>query len=472
MQRRFQSHWRSIAAAVVAGGGVLLGAVPLVWATPPAPAPAATTFFGVPIPSSPAELPPGFPTIRGCRRSRGSRASIRLSSRTGLLCTCSCAPRTTEPINMQRLAQILGGKTHGCGANEVAPGEYVKIDCRPYAQILGAVKDVFDPAKLDLLTHGQLHVDPNVAPVAPGPSQQPGPETATTTTVDHRTMGLEGPIKDQGLVGNCSAFSLSSVIDNAILRMHKSDVISPEHLWAHYGNSDMGQAGDSNLNKAIALNQTWPYSMKQACEARARPERRMRPAPRGDPRVGGERPDPSGAVPARRSRAGVYRVSSIDRITHGPNANVEAVVAVLATGADVWAGFDVDVASWKTTSQVNNVIRDWPSANGGHAVALAGYRQAPDGNGAPVPRAQQLGRALGRPRVRVGERVDAEGAPSGRLQGDGRGPADAEDGRADGRRVRLGCARRRNDGRVRRGLPRWAPANRWSVPLGFTATEA
>jgi hypothetical protein len=382
MRRRFQSHfhfsWRSLASAVVAGAGVLLGAVPLVWATPPAPAP--TTFFGIPIPTSlPAGLPSGFPAMPGLPTIKGlptfNPAQLPYWSPQHVL----VLPASADIINPQILARLLSGKSDGCGANEVAPGEYVKIDCRPYAQILGAVKDVFDPAKLDLLTHGQLHVEPNVAPVAPGPSQEPGRE-GMPAAIDHRTMGLEGPIKDQGLVGNCSAFSLSSVIDNAILRMHKSDVISPEHLWAHYGNSDMGQAGDSNLNKLIALNQTWPYSMKQACELVRDPN--------------DECGELLGVTPASASsdatlqgqfrtaeQNGVYKIASIERITHGPNANVATIAAVLATGADVWAGFDVDVASWKSTSQVNNVIRDWSSTNGGHAVALAGYREAPDGTG-------------------------------------------------------------------------------------------
>jgi hypothetical protein len=360
-------RWRSWASGLLAASGVLLGSVPLVWATPPPPAPAPTTFFGIPIPSG---LPSSFPAIPGWSAGQTPYGSPQ---RVLVL------PSSADAINTQLLAQLLGAKTNGCGANEVAPGEYVKVDCRPYAQILGAVHDVFDPAKLDLLTHGQLHVDPHAAPAPQGPQQQPGHE-GMPADVDHRTLGLEGPVKDQGLVGNCSAFSLSSVIDNAILRMHKSDVISPEHLWAHYGNSDMGSAGDSNLHKLIALNQTWPYSMKQACELVRDPNDECG-------QLLGVTPASSASDATLQAQfrtaeqTGVYRIASIDRITHGPGANVDAVAAVLATGADVWAGFDVDVASWKSTSQVNNVIRDWPTPNAGHAVALAGYRQTPGGTG-------------------------------------------------------------------------------------------
>jgi hypothetical protein len=284
-------------------------------------------------------------------------------------------PSANEPINTQLLAQLLGAKTNGCGANEVAPGEYVKLDCRPYAQMINVARDVFDAAKLDLLAHGQLHETPAAPIPVPG-----GGGEGLPTGVDHRTMGLEGPVKDQGLVGNCSAFSLSSVVDNAILRMHKSDVISPLHLWSHYGNADMGAAGDSNLNRLIALNQTWPYTARQACELVRDPSdecgQLLGVTPNSAPNDAALQTQYHQA-----EQSGVYRITSIARVTSKPSINVDAIVAILATGADVWGGFDVDVTSWKSTSQVNNVIRDWTSTNAGHAVALAGFRQAPGGGG-------------------------------------------------------------------------------------------
>jgi hypothetical protein len=356
--------YRSWALAALASTGLLIGMAPTVSAAPPAPAPAPTTFFGIPIPTG---LPSSIPQIPGWSPQR-----------------VLVLPSANDPINTQLLAQLLGAKASGCGANEVAPGEYVKLDCRPYAQVLGAVHDVFDPAKLDLLSRGLLHVNPQgPVPAPPAPSSGPPPAGGSKglpAEVDHRTMGLEGPIKDQGLVGDCSAFSLSSVIDNAIIRMHSTDVIAPVHLWAHYGNSDMGQAGDSNLNKPIALDQTWPYSMKQACELERDTSDECGQLLGVTP--GSASSDATLQAQYRQAeQSGVYRVTSIDRITSKPSINVDAVAAVLATGADVWAGFDVDVNSWKSASQVNNVIRDWPTPNAGHAVALAGYRQAPGGTG-------------------------------------------------------------------------------------------
>ncbi len=353
MRRRFLG-WAS---AALVGASALLGVAPLIAAAPPAPPPVPmpTSFFGVPLPSG---LPSSIPQLPYWSPDR-----------------VLVLPGLNEPINTQLLQQILSAKpAGGCGATEVAPGQYAKLDCHPYAQVLSAARDVFDAAKLELLSRGQLHVNPN-APV-PAPQGREG----LSSDVDHRAMGLEGPVKDQGLVGNCSAFSLSSVMDNAVLRMHRQDVVAPEHIWAHYGNSDMGSAGDSNLNKSIALNQTWPYSAKQACELVRDPSDECG-------RLLGVTPNsaPSDAVLQGQLRlaeqSGVYRIASIERVTHSPSINVEAIVAILSTGADVWAGFDVDVTAWKSTSQVNNVIRDWAGTNAGHAVALAGYRQAPGGGG-------------------------------------------------------------------------------------------
>ena len=84
-------------------------------------------------------------------------------------------------------------------------------------------------------------------------------------TVDHRTQGVEGPIKDQGVVGSCTAFSLSTVMDNAIRRLNKNDATSSLHIWSHYGDPHMTSAAQSNTNRGIALWADYPYSQATAC---------------------------------------------------------------------------------------------------------------------------------------------------------------------------------------------------------------
>jgi len=352
-RRRHRTLWGGFlpagtAAVMLLGGARLVIAAPTGPATPP---PAPSSIFGIPIPQLPYWSPQRVLVL----------------------------PSSGDPINMQVLTQLLasaGGRQ--CGPQEVAPGQYVKLDCHPYAQVVSAVRDVFDPAKLALLAQGQLHVTPQTpAPTPSNGQNQPG---GMPSSVDHRSLQLEGPVKDQGLVGDCSAFSLSSVIDNAIIRMRRVDVVSPQHIWAHYGSSDMGSAGDSNLNKPITVNQIWPYSAKQACEL-------VRDSTDECGRLlgvqaGSAASDATLQAQYQRAEAsGYYRVTSIDRITQKPSINTDAIAAVLASGADVWCGFDVDAASWKNTGHVDNVLRDWSSTNAGHAVALAGYRPTPGGTG-------------------------------------------------------------------------------------------
>jgi hypothetical protein len=63
-------------------------------------------------------------------------------------------------------------------------------------------------------------------------------------------------------------------------------------------------------------------------------------------------------------------------------ANPNDVAAVLATGADMWVAFSLDVDNWgyQALQTNNNVIPDWTTPEGGHAVVLAGYRGMPDGS--------------------------------------------------------------------------------------------
>lgn len=73
-----------------------------------------------------------------------------------------------------------------------------------------------------------------------------------------------------------------------------------------------------------------------------------------------------------------YRIAGIDHISTRP-VNVDAIAAVLASGADVWIAIQVDSRAWAHLKEQNPVIPDWHSAEGGHAVALAGYRKGPNG---------------------------------------------------------------------------------------------
>ena len=83
--------------------------------------------------------------------------------------------------------------------------------------------------------------------------------------VDHRAQGIEGPVKDQQLVGACTAFSLSSIMDNAIRRLNQTDVVSAMHIWSRYAVPTMPSAESRNENRPIALWADYPYDQRIAC---------------------------------------------------------------------------------------------------------------------------------------------------------------------------------------------------------------
>jgi len=282
-------------------------------------------------------------------------------------------PHPSDLVNVKVLTDLVqrnlqGGRT--CGLREMAPGIFVRFDCRPSEPPLVPNRQVFTPEKLDMLAKGKLHMS-RVRP-APPPNQVEPPADG----VDHRAEGLEGPVKDQGAVGNCTAFSLSTVMDNAILRMHKNDVMSPLHIWSHYAFPEVTQATNGNMNKGIASLGVWPYSPKQACEMAKDPQEECGQA--YGVRTNSSSLDPILQAQFLRAEAsGSYRIVGVDQISARP-VNTDALAAVLETGADVWGGMEIDSAAWKVNAS-NPVIPDYTANEGGHAIALAGYRKTANG---------------------------------------------------------------------------------------------
>jgi hypothetical protein len=296
-------------------------------------------------------------------------------------------PNSTDPQDNKALNELIAKQGGKCGLREVADGVYANLQCHPFEPIPGA-RNVMSPQKMDLLQKGGLHFTRGSA-IPKGERTEILPDN-----VDHRVDNFEGPVKNQGAVGACTAFSLSTVMDNAILRLHPEDAgapggrdprdardaagwaMSPMHIWARYANPSMKVAGESMLNQEVAPLSVWPYSPRQACELE---------------RGGGEcgqayhvHPGSGARDPALQrmlqnaNREALYKVAQIDNISSRP-VNPDALAAVIATGADVWVGIMVDGNAWKHVKEANPVVPDWRSNEGGHAIALAGYRKGPNG---------------------------------------------------------------------------------------------
>jgi len=295
-------------------------------------------------------------------------------------------PNSTDVMDEDAIKDAVEKDAGKCGLREVAPRVWVHLECKPFEKISGT-REALSPTKRQLLREGKLHVSRS-SPVPRGERTEILPET-----VDHRIDRIEGPVKSQGAVGTCTAFSLSTVMDNAILRLQAAQdveskeptdakeaagwAMSPIHIWAHYAYPNMKIAGESMLNKIIAPLSVWPYSPRQACELEKDAHAQCRQAYRVHP-GSAARDQTLHRELERADREGLYKIVNIDHISSKP-VDPDAIAAILATGADVWMGIMVDGHSWQHLKEQNPVIPDWRTAEGGHAVALAGYRKGPNG---------------------------------------------------------------------------------------------
>ncbi len=285
-----------------------------------------------------------------------------------------------DPVNVTHVQKLLARVPQKCGARQVAPNVWVKIDCHAYKVVPNAKPLIFSRGRVQLMQQGKLRLDPQAkvgggAPPPPGGGGDAVPVAAASSfpsMVDHRQTGTEGPIKNQEYTSACTSFALSATMDNAILRLGSKDVSSPSHIWAHYGQPDMGDAASGNLNKPIATWATWPFSPKEGCEL-------SRFEDDCDEHYGVStnsytRDAKLESELAAAEANGKYMIASVQALSMPANPN--DLAAVLATGADLWVAFSLDANNWGYTAlqQNNNVIPDWSEPEGGHAVMLAGYR--------------------------------------------------------------------------------------------------
>ena len=309
-----------------------------------------------------------------------------------------------EPINVAQFQSLVGRNPKACGFLEVAQGVWTRVDCHAYAPATKAVAHL-SPRKALAVTNRTTQWKPARGfaaqfqqAMAQGFSKGifqksvtggNGPPViigdAPPAAVDHRAQGLEGPIKDQGPVGACTAFSLSTTLDNAAIRAGKmqpgvpGQASSANHVWAAYGYPQMGAAADANLGRAIAPMSIWGQSHSESCKI-ANPII-------GDcadavtPRVvaGSFRSDPALVAKSNRAdAAGAYRIGSYEKLDVQP-ARIEQIVQILASGSDLWVALKIDGFAWSNSKMRNGVIPDWNQDNGGHAVTMAGYRDTPTG---------------------------------------------------------------------------------------------
>jgi hypothetical protein len=228
----------------------------------------------------------------------------------------------------------------------MSPGNWIGFDCSPPNFVLGALP--FQRSQQFTTGTGSL-----------------------PDAVDHRANGMEGPVKNQGAVGTCTAVSLSTAMENALRKVRQTQNLSALHIWSNYRVPSMGSAGTSNKNKRIATEATWPYDAAQACKMMERSHDSCGAAYDVQPNSANSDPQIK-ASKARADGAGVYTLVGVERLTsHDP----AELATVIAGGDDLWVAFNMNMDAWSNRSMVNNVIQDYVvTSQTGHAVVLSGFR--------------------------------------------------------------------------------------------------
>lgn len=277
-----------------------------------------------------------------------------------LLAACSRAPHAEKKggDTEKTAAKHDEGPAHRgkdpCGAVDL-DGQKILLDCADegYGHVAGASVAPF--------RHHLKDDAPEIEEDAKKPKKLP-------KHVDHREDGTEGPIRDQGPVGACTAFSLAAAIDHALKREEdEADPVSVMHLWARYATPSMADAVKYNRDKPISVEDKWPYDAEDACSW-LDPEFCRKGCGKPASYCGEE---PSKKKFKSMNKKAVARITQIVKVDlDDPHAFREA----LAKGQDIWIAIKLTPTFVKVQG---DEVPDFDAKDSmsGHAILLAGYRK-------------------------------------------------------------------------------------------------
>ena len=298
-------------------------------------------------------------------------------------------------VNKVVLAKLRQRPKRSCGPHEVSPGHFVTIDCNHYAKARRATprNDRLIQLRHRMLLSKTLRTS-SIHKTDGSVGYPTGDDGALPDGVDHRSDGTEGMVYDQGQVGSCTANSLAGAMNNAIIRQQSTAMMSPMHLWSHYGTPDMDLASGNNLNKPTALVTDWPMDFPMAC--------RMYHGGAGDQNgcgasynvsQGSADLDPTVEAMVRINDAhGAWQLSGLSTLFERDYVNqpdgvmlstddMDMMASALAQGNDIWMAMQINADAFCAPMANNNfLIGDYGSQDtGGHAIVFAGYRTTSTG---------------------------------------------------------------------------------------------
>ncbi|MBI4700372.1 MAG: C1 family peptidase [Deltaproteobacteria bacterium] len=248
-----------------------------------------------------------------------------------------------------------GPRRRYCGAVKLDDGTQISLDClrSGYATIPGASRT---PLRHALITE-RFDSDMSLPPY-----------------VNHREDGTEGPVRHQGSVGACTAFSLAAAVDHAIRRHGKRHAaVSVMHIWSRYSEPHMAAALHANEKRPLAMEQAWPWDASLGCRI-MHPDEGQTTCECGYlwKSACGE------TLPSRYREydAFSHAVTHITTIAATPHAIKET----LARGQDVWFTAKLWADPLLGMFKGANIPDyDARSEEAGHAMVLAGYRETSAG---------------------------------------------------------------------------------------------
>ncbi|MBI5537980.1 MAG: C1 family peptidase [Deltaproteobacteria bacterium] len=245
-----------------------------------------------------------------------------------------------RPIDVSRLAHATGP----CAPVEVASNVWIQPLC----------------ARL-----------PRIVDSSAVPSRKGFDGGALPAGVDLRQSGYDGPVKNQGMVGICWSFAISTVMDNGLRRQARPDVIAPLHVMSSGTWNELWSKG--RTEHAMVREQEWPYDPVKACRYNE-DQSEVWCDQAYHVQHGTWRSDPQLVAELQRADAsGTWRIASMEKLATSP-ADPNQIASVLAGGQSVYVGMNINMEAFRHQNVRGGVIPDYAYGEAGHAMVVVGYR--------------------------------------------------------------------------------------------------
>jgi hypothetical protein len=190
--------------------------------------------------------------------------------------------------------------------------------------------------------------------------------------VDHRLEGTEGPIRDQGAVPACTAFSTATALDHALARWTgKPAHVSVMQIWSRYHTPMESRSVSSNLGLGLASDDGWPFKVAEAntwvdCELLEKPKPGTCGKPVDDPHA---------------KQLDTKPIATFTHVEYIDPVETATLKEHLAAGQDIVVAMDVPDAFVPKGRAGARYIPNYTKvgAAAGHAMVVAGYATLPHG---------------------------------------------------------------------------------------------